>query len=201
MAGDLSTWGKDPKQALVGQQVATARGVGVGDTLESAGISVTVAAIVDGERMQDRASVWVDRSLLTARLPALAGNKPSLKSAPRWVKTARPSPSASTLPWAATPPRRPFPRPRRGGRILAEVLQAGGVVAFAAAIAGVLLLLNATMLSLRHSAKDLGVLRAIGHGPVALATVVGAEGDHRADRRLFGRSCRRVLYPVQRHRD
>ena len=68
-----------------------------------------------------------------------------------------------------------FPGCGPGGWILGEVLRAGGVVALAAALAGVLLM-NATMLSLRTSAKDLGILRAIGHGPFALATVVGVEG-------------------------
>ena len=175
VAGDLSqlTSGK----ALVGIQVATARGLGVGDTLESAGYAVEVAAIVDGERMQDRASVWVNREVLTARLPALTPSQTlfEIHSQPGQDIAALAQRVDAALGGVTTTA--PFSQAAaRVAGSLGEVLRAGGVVALAAALAGIFLLLNASVLSLRGAAKDLGVLRAIGHGPCALVAVVAVEG-------------------------
>lgn len=175
LAGDIGAWGREG--ALVGQQVAKARGVGVGDLLESAGYAVPVVAIIDGTRMQDRASVWVHRDVLTERLPALKevqtlyevhlGPDQDTHVVSQLIDQALAGVS-TTAPFSQAA--------ARVAGSLGEVLRAGGAVAFAAAIAGVLLLINSTILSLRTSSRDLGILRAIGYGPVALATVVGVEG-------------------------
>lgn len=175
--GDIDTWLSRDGQALVGSQVASAQNLKVGDTLESAGITVTVAAVISGPRMQDRASVWVDRALLEARLPALRGTATLFEITPAAGADGEALALAIDDSLAGATTTAPFSQAAaRVAGSLADVLQAGGVVALAAALAGILLLINATVLGLRSAARDLAVLRAIGHGPVALAAVVGAEG-------------------------
>ncbi|MDA3960062.1 MAG: ABC transporter permease [Planctomycetota bacterium] len=177
LAGTPTALATQPGAALVGEQVARSRQLALGDSFESAGITVTVAAIIDGERMQDRASVWVDHATLEQALPALRDTatlfeiQGAVGQDPEQLAEridAALGGLAHTAPFSATA--------ARVTGSLAASLQSGGTLALAAAIAGILLLANAALLSLRSAGRDLTVLRAIGHPRSVLAGVASIEG-------------------------
>lgn len=174
--GSADGWPTAFDAALVGRQVAANQGLSVGDVVERAGVTFTVAAIVDGPRMQDRATVWVDRAVLEAAFPPLAGTATLFEVEPA-AGYDHESVGASIDSLGADTSSAPFSvTAARVAGSLADMLQAGGLVALAAVAAAVLLVGNAAMLGLRGAARDLGILRAIGHPVRALAAVVGIEG-------------------------
>ena len=58
IAGSAEDWMKRTDAALVGEQLATRRGVGPGDVLSSAGVTVQVAGVVRSDSAQDENTAW-----------------------------------------------------------------------------------------------------------------------------------------------
>ncbi len=177
LAGDPSALAGAPGAALVGHQVARARDLAVGDDYESAGIAVRVTAIIDGPRMQDDSSVWVDHATLEATLPALTGRATLFEVRPATgVASVELGRRIDAL-LAGTSHTAPFSaHAARVTGAMADTLKSGGAMSLAAVAAGICLLLNASILGLRSAARDLAILRAIGHRSRVLAWVAGLEG-------------------------
>lgn len=176
-AGTTAVFGSDPTAALVGSQVAAARDLVPGDELESAGIAVRVAAIISGPRMQDRASVWMDHRHLEASLPALRGQATLFEVRPQPGQDSEVLAARIDTVFAGATSTAPFSvTAARLTGSLAATLRAGGGIALAAVAAGVLLVLNASILALRSAGRDFAILRAIGHPPAALVVTSSLEG-------------------------
>lgn len=64
LSGSLDEWRRRSDAALIGRRAATRRGLQVGDRLQIAGVTITIAGIVDSERPQDQESAYTHLDFL-----------------------------------------------------------------------------------------------------------------------------------------
>lgn len=62
--GSVSVWTKRNDAAVVGQRLADRRGLGVGDRLSAAGVTVSIAGIITSENLQDENVAYVHLDFL-----------------------------------------------------------------------------------------------------------------------------------------
>ncbi|MEY3141963.1 MAG: hypothetical protein RLY21_456 [Planctomycetota bacterium] len=153
--------------ALVGQALAARRGLKVGDRFQSAGITVTVAGIVDADGPQDRNACLVQLPFLQSAAGGAQGGEVTQvevevadPSRVREVASAIDARFASDRAPTTTRAEKDFVA--RAAADLVAIANFAGWLGLAALVAVFALVANAIVLSLEHRTRELAMLQSIG---------------------------------------
>lgn len=180
--GALADWTRRTDAALVGESLASRRGVAVGDRFSAAGITVYVAGILRSERAQDRNVAYVHLPFLQETMSrggaggivtqfAVTVDQPSrLESVADAIDEAFAHDEHPTATW----PEKAFAG--RAARDIVEIVGFAGWVGRGALVAVLALVANAIVLAMRDRVRDHAVLRTLGFTGGLLAWMVLLEG-------------------------
>lgn len=153
--------------ALVGQALAARRGLKVGDRFQSAGISVTVAGIVDADGPQDRNACLVQLPFLQSSAGGAQGGEVTQvevevadPARAREVAAAIDARFASDRAPTSTRAEKDFVA--RAAADLVAIADFAGWLGLAALVAVFALVANAIVLSLEHRTRELAMLQSVG---------------------------------------
>lgn len=179
VAGSYDDWAARTDAALVGRALAERRGLRVGDRLEAAGVSATVAAIFESDAPQERNVAWVDLGMLQRSLRDGAGrvtqflvrvdDPARLDGAAREIDARFRTESDPTT----TRGEREFTA--RSAADVLELVRFGSWVAIGCAAAVLALVANAITLSMQDRVGDLAVLETLGFTGRLLASLIVSE--------------------------
>lgn len=181
VAGAIDAWRGRADAALVGEALASRRGIGVGDRLRSAGIDVQVAAVVATEDPQDRNTAFVHLPFLqeAATKGGTGGVVTQFDVTVADATELDAVAAAIDAEFAADPdPTSTSPEKAFVARAASDAI---AVVGFAAwlglgALAAVLALVgNAIALAAQERARDHAVMQTIGYRPGLVARLVVSE--------------------------
>jgi putative ABC transport system permease protein len=168
--------------ALVGSGLAARRGLSVGDRLQAAGITVTIAAIVDADGPQDRNSCLVHLPFLQAASGGVQGGTVTQLEVEvddpaklREVASAIDAYFATDRAPTTTRPEKAFVA--RAAADLVAIADFAGFLGIGALLAIFALVANAIVLSLEHRARELAMLQSIGFTGKVLAWGVVVESS------------------------
>ena len=167
--------------ALVGSALAERRRLKVGDRFASAGVSVTVAGIVESDGPQDRNVCFVQLPFLQGSIGGMQGGEVTqfevevsdpaqLEQVARAIDERFASESAPT----ATRAEKAFVA--RAAEDLVTIARFAGWLGLAALIAVFALVANAIVLSLEGRAREIAVLQSVGFRSGAVAWMIVVEG-------------------------
>jgi len=153
--------------ALVGQALAARRGLKVGDRFQSAGITVTVAGIVDADGPQDRNACLVQLPFLQSAAGGAQGGEVTQVEVEvadparvREIASAIDARYASDRAPTTTRAEKDFVA--RAAADLVAIADFAGWLGLAALVAVFALVANAIVLSLEHRTRELAMLQSIG---------------------------------------
>jgi len=180
--GSLADFLARDDAALVGSGLAARRGLRTGDRLQSAGITVTIAGIVDAEGPQDRNSCLVHLPFLQAASGGTQGGTVTQlevevddPSKLREVASAIDAYFATDRAPTTTRPEKTFVA--RAAADLVAIADFAGLLGIGALLAIFALVANAIVLSLEHRTRELAVLQSIGFTGATLAWGVVVESS------------------------
>ena len=166
--------------ALVGSALAARRGLEVGERFSAAGITVTVAGIVDAEGPQDRNACFVQLPFLQSSAGGVQGGEVTQLEVEvadpamlREVADAIDARFSTDLAPTTTRPEKAFVA--RAAADLVSIADFAGLLGIGALLAIFALVANAIVLSLEHRTRELAVLQSIGFSGKALAWGIVAE--------------------------
>lgn len=182
IAGSVEDWRRRSDAALVGESLATRRGVSVGDRFSAAGITVSVAGIVASAEAQDRNVAYTHLGFLqeASRRGGTGGIVTQFN-----VKVASPDllePVAQKIDEefaresdpTSTRPEKAFVA-RAAGDIL-ELVRFASWLGWGALAAVLALVSNAILMSVQDRARDFAVMQTLGFVPKHLVAIVLLEG-------------------------
>jgi putative ABC transport system permease protein len=168
--------------ALVGSALAARRGLEPGDRLSAAGITVTVAGIVDADGPQDRNACFVQLPFLQAAAGGVQGGEVTQLEVEvadpeklREVAAAIDARFATDLAPTTTRPEKAFVA--RAAADLVAIAEFAGFLGVGALLAIFALVANAIVLSLEHRTRELAVLQSVGFSSKALAFGIVVESS------------------------
>ncbi len=168
--------------ALVGSALAARRGLKPGDRLSAAGITVTVAGIVDADGPQDRNACFVQLPFLQAAAGGVQGGEVTQLEVEvadparlREVATLIDARFATDLAPTTTRPEKAFVA--RAAADLVAIAEFAGFLGVGALLAIFALVANAIVLSLEHRTRELAVLQSVGFAGKALAFGIVVESS------------------------
>jgi putative ABC transport system permease protein len=181
LSGSLETWLERTDAAMVGRELAARRRLRVGDAFDAAGITVTVAAVVDSYEPQDRNAAWVRLGYLQ-RTVARGGvgivtqfsvqvddpqNSERIAEAidAEFARDADPT---------STRPEKAFVA--NAARDIIEIIAFTRWLGWAALAAVLALVANAIVLGVQDRIKEHAVLQTLGFRPGLIARLIVAEG-------------------------
>ncbi|MFN9124395.1 MAG: ABC transporter permease [bacterium] len=180
--GSLADFLARDDAALVGSGLAARRGLSVGDRLQAAGITVTIAAIVDADGPQDRNACLVHLPFLQAASGGVQGGTVTQLEVEvddpaklREVASAIDAYFATDRAPTTTRPEKAFVA--RAAADLVAIADFAGLLGIGALLAIFALVANAIVLSLEHRARELAMLQSIGFTGKALAWGVVVESS------------------------
>lgn len=180
-SGSIEAWQNRNDGALVSEAIASRRGLKIGDSLDVAGVTVTVSGIFDSERSQDGSAAYVhldflqrsageDRAGIVTQFLVTVTNPDELEQVARSIDEAflhDPDPTTTT-------PEKAFVARAAGD--LVEIVGFARLVAWGC-LAGVLALVaNAIVLSVRDRIKEHAVLQTLGFRSSLIGRLIVAEG-------------------------
>ncbi|MFM7260365.1 MAG: ABC transporter permease [bacterium] len=167
--------------ALVGRALAERRRLKVGDRFGSAGVTVTVAGIVEADGPQDRNACFVQLPFLQSSMGGVKGGvvtqvevevaeastleRIAADIDARFAGDAAPTSTRSEKAFAA-----------RAAEDLVAIAGFARLLGTGALVAIFALVANALVLSLEGRARDLAILQAVGFGGRAIAWTIVVEG-------------------------
>jgi putative ABC transport system permease protein len=171
--------------ALVGSGLAARRGLKVGDRLQAAGITVTIAGIVDAEGPQDRNACLVHLPFLQAASGGTQGGtvtqlEVEVDDPARLLEIASAIDAYFATDRAQTTTRPEKAFVARAAADLVAIADFAGLLGIGALLAIFALVANAIVLSLEHRARELAMLQSIGFTGKALAWGVVVESSAHA---------------------
>lgn len=180
-AGSIAEFVSRGDGALVGSALAERRRLKVGDRFASAGVSVTVAGIVESDGPQDRNVCFVQLPFLQGSIGGIQGGEVTqfevevsdpaqLEQVARAIDERFASESAPT----ATRAEKAFVA--RAAEDLVTIARFAGWLGLAALVAVFALVANAIVLSLEGRAREIAVLQSIGFRSRAVAWMIVVEG-------------------------
>jgi len=178
--GSLADWGRRSDAALVGRVLAERRRVAVGDKLDAAGITVTVAGIIDSDNPQDLNVAYVHLDFLqqasrvglgiVTQFNVQVADSSRLEDVARAIdETFRYDQDPTS-----TRPEKAFVAQAIGE--VAMFIRGARLVGWAALAAVFLLMANTIVLSVRGRVRELAVMQAVGFGRGHLVWLVLVEG-------------------------
>lgn len=181
LAGSFETWKQRSDAALIGRQLAERRGLKVGQSFEAAGITVTVAGIIDSEEPQDLNCAYVDLPFLQQ-----AASHGQLGVVTQFqVRVSDPTQReavANTIDQLFASDREPTTTraekahvARAAGDLL-ELVAFTRYVGIGCALAVLALIGNAIVLAVQARVSDHAAMRAIGYPGHLIGRLVLAEG-------------------------
>ena len=178
--GSLEDWKKRSDSALLGRHFATRRGLKVGDRFDAAGVTVTVAGIIDSDEPQDNNVAYVHLDFLqqasTAGLGVVTQFNVKAVSADQIDRIANEIDAtfATDQQPTDTKPEKAF-----FAQTASELIELVGFTRWLGigAVAAVLgLVANAVLLVVRSRVKENAVLQTLGYPQRAIAVLVSIEG-------------------------
>ena len=180
-AGSIAEFVSRGDGALVGSALAERRRLKVGDRFASAGVSVTVAGIVESDGPQDRNVCFVQLPFLQGSIGGIQGGEVTqfevevsdpaqLEQVARAIDERFASESAPT----ATRAEKAFVA--RAAEDLVTIARFAGWLGLAALVAVFALVANAIVLSLEGRAREIAVLQSIGFRSGSVAWMIVVEG-------------------------
>lgn len=179
--GSMSAFLARGDGALVGSALAERRHLKVGDRFASAGVTVTVAGIVEAEGPQDRNACFVQLPFLQASAGGVAGgdvtqlevevddprNLAAVASAidARFAADAAPTSTRAEKAFVA-----------RAAEDLVTIARFAGWLGLAALVAVFALVANAIVLSLEGRTREIAILQSIGFAGRLVAWTIVVEG-------------------------
>lgn len=167
--------------ALVGSALADRRRISVGDRFSSAGVTVTVAGIVEAEGAQDRNACFVQLPFLQGSVGGIQGGEVTQFEVevtdPRRVAevaAAIDARFASDSAPTSTRPEKAFVA--RAAEDLVTIARFAGWLGLAALVAVFALVANAIVLSLEGRVREIAVLQAVGYTGRLVAWTIVVEG-------------------------
>lgn len=180
VAGSIEDWKKRSDSALLGRHFATRRGLKVGDKFDAAGITVTVAGIIESDQPQDNNVGYVHLDFLQQASQAGLGvvtqfnvRAESSDQLQRIADEIDAVFATDQQPTSTRPEKAFFAQTARELIELVRFTRWLGVGAVAAVLG---LVANAVLLVVRSRVKENAVLQTLGYSRVAIAVLVSIEG-------------------------
>jgi putative ABC transport system permease protein len=179
VAGSVADWEKRSDAALIGTRAATRRGLSVGDRLEIAGVTITIAGIVESARPQDQDSAFTHLDFLQQSSGAGLGEVTQFN-----VTVADPSQldevagRIDALFATAQDPTATWSEKAFTARAVTDIIELAGFAAWLGwgALAAVFALAaNAIILSVQERVRDHAVLQTLGYGSGLIARLIIVE--------------------------
>ncbi len=179
VAGSLAAWTKRNDAAIVGERLAARRALGVGDRLTAAGLSVSIAGILESENPQDQNVAYVHLDYLQRA----AGNKQGIVTQFN-VEVSDPGQLdavASAIDEAFSHAQEPTWTSSEKAFVSRAITDIIRLVEFAgwlgtgSLVAVFALVANAITLSVRDRVKDHAVMQTLGYPEHLIARLVVAE--------------------------
>lgn len=178
--GSLDAWRKRSDSALLGKHFATRRGLKVGDRFDAAGVTVTIAGIIDSDEPQDNNVAYVHLDFLQqasrAGLGVVTQFNVRVASADQLDRVSEEIDGTF-----ATDQQPTHTRPEKAffAQTASELIELVGFTRWlgVGAVAAVLgLVANAVLLVVRSRVKENAVLQTLGYPQRAIAVLVATEG-------------------------
>jgi putative ABC transport system permease protein len=178
--GSIEEWKKRSDSALLGRHFAARRGLKVGDRFDAAGVTVTVAGIIDSDEPQDNNVGYVHLPFLQqasrAGLGVVTQFNVRVNSSDQLARVAKEIDAYFTSEQAPT---RTRPEKAFFADTAAELIELVGFSRWLGlgAVAAVLgLVANAVLLVVRARVKENAVLQTLGYSQRAIGVLVAVEG-------------------------
>ena len=167
--------------ALVGSALAERRRLRVGDRFASAGVTVTVAGVVEAEGAQDRNACFVQLPFLQASAGGVQGGEVTqfeveVDDPRRMEEVARAIDARFASDAAPTSTRAEKAFVARAAEDLVTIARFAGWLGIAALAAVFALVANTIVLSLEGRTREIAVLQAIGYRARLVAFAIVSEG-------------------------
>ncbi len=178
--GSLDAWRKRSDSALLGKHFATRRGLKVGDRFDAAGVTVTIAGIIDSDEPQDNNVAYVHLDFLQqasrAGLGVVTQFNVRVASADQLDRVSEEIDGTF-----ATDQQPTHTRPEKAffAQTASELIELVGFTRWlgVGAVAAVLgLVANAVLLVVRSRVKENALLQTLGYPQRAIAVLVATEG-------------------------
>jgi putative ABC transport system permease protein len=181
-SGSISDWKQRGDAAIVGEALASRRGIRVGDRFNAAGVAVYVAGILESSEMQDRNSAWVHLPFLQEAIrrggtggfvtqfnvvvddPARM-DEVAMSIDETFAHDERPT---------ATRPEKAFIG--RAARDIVGIANFAGILGWGALVAVFALIANAIMLAMRDRIRDHAIMQTLGWTGPLIGWMVLVEG-------------------------
>ena len=179
-SGSLDDWKKRSDSALLGKHFATRRGLKVGDRFDAAGVTVSVAGIIDSDLPQDNNVAYVHLDFLQqasrAGLGVVTQFNVRAESADQLDRVASDIDAVF-----ATDQQPTSTRPEKAffAQTASELIELVGFtrwLGFGAVAAVLGLVANAVLLVVRGRVKENAVLQTLGYPQRTIAVLVAIEG-------------------------
>jgi putative ABC transport system permease protein len=179
--GSLAAFLSRGDGALVGSALAERRRLRVGDRFASAGVTVTVAGVVEAEGAQDRNACFVQLPFLQASAGGVQGGEVTqfeveVDDPRRMEEVARAIDARFASDAAPTSTRAEKAFVARAAEDLVTIARFAGWVGIAALAAVFALVANTIVLSLEGRTREIAVLQAIGYRARLVAFAIVSEG-------------------------
>jgi putative ABC transport system permease protein len=179
--GSLAAFLSRGDGALVGSALAERRRLRVGDRFASAGVTVTVAGVVEAEGAQDRNACFVQLPFLQASAGGVQGGEVTqfeveVDDPRRMEDVARAIDARFASDAAPTSTRAEKAFVARAAEDLVTIARFAGWVGIAALAAVFALVANTIVLSLEGRTREIAVLQAIGYRARLVAFAIVSEG-------------------------
>ncbi len=182
VAGSMRDFASRGDAALVGSALAQRRGFKVGDRFQSAGLSVTVAAIVEAEGAQDRNACFVQLPFLQSSVGGVQGGEVTqfeveVVDAKRMDEVAAAIDAHFAADATPTSTRAEKAFVARAAEDLVAIADFAGWLGLGALVAVFALVANSIVLSLEGRAREIAILQSIGFRGVTVAWTVLVESS------------------------
>jgi len=179
--GSLAAFLSRGDGALVGSALAERRRLRVGDRFASAGVTVTVAGVVEAEGAQDRNACFVQLPFLQASAGGVQGGEVTqfeveVDDPRRMEEVSRAIDARFASDAAPTSTRAEKAFVARAAEDLVTIARCAGWVGIAALAAVFALVANTIVLSLEGRTREIAVLQAIGYRARLVAFAIVSEG-------------------------
>jgi len=182
IAGSVAEWRRRSDAALVGESLALRRRVSVGDRLDAAGITVSVAGIIRSKEPQDQNVAYTHLSFLQESLRRGGTGGEVTQFNVRVGSAAELEPVAEAI--DAEFARDPEPTSTRAekafvaaaARDILEIVQFASWLGWGALAAVFALVANAIVLAVRDRVREHAILETVGFAPKHIAALILIEG-------------------------
>ena len=181
-SGSISNWQQRGDAAIIGDALASRRGIRIGDRFSAAGVTVFVAGILSSSEMQDRNSAWVHLPFLqeairrggtggfVTQFNVVVDDPTRMDEVARsidetFVHEERPT---------ATRPEKAFIG--RAARDIVGIADFAGILGWGALVAVFALIANAIMLAMRDRIRDHAIMQTLGWTGSLIGWMVLVEG-------------------------